>query len=90
MAEDNIRNIKIRLLDVVTHLFTDNLYVIQLMLILIVDVVFLVEYGFGDPTLIDNSIVIYKKNFTRNNIKYYSRNCGIYKNKFIHHKSLYS
>ncbi len=34
MAEDNIRNIKIRLLDVVTHLFTDNLYVIQLMLIL--------------------------------------------------------
>ncbi len=23
---------------------------------------FLVEYGFGDPTLIDNSIVIYKKN----------------------------
>ncbi len=55
-----------------------------------VDVVFLVEYGFGDPTLIDNSIVIYKKNFTRNNIKYYSRNCGIYKNKFIHHKSLYS
>ncbi len=52
MAEDNIRNIKIRLLDVVTHLFTDNLYVIQLMLILNVDVVFLVEYGFGDPTLI--------------------------------------
>ncbi len=25
MAEDNIRNIKIRLLDVVTHLFTDKL-----------------------------------------------------------------
>ncbi len=33
MCRSNIRNIKIRLLDVVTHLFTDNLYVIQLMLI---------------------------------------------------------
>ncbi len=49
MAEDNIRNIKIRLLDVVTHLFTDNLYVIQIDVNFDVDVVFLVEYGFGDP-----------------------------------------
>ncbi len=45
MAEDNIRNIKIRLLDVVTHLFTDNLYVITIDVNFDVDVVFLVEYG---------------------------------------------
>lgn len=62
MSEDNSRNIKIRLLDVVTHLFTNNLYV-RLTIDNVnfdVDVVFLVEYGFGDPTLIDNSIVLLK------------------------------
>ncbi len=79
MAEDNIRNIKIRLLDVVTHLFTDNLVCYTIDVNFDVDVVFLVEYGFGDPTLNRQFDVIYKKNFTETNIKYYSRNCGIYK-----------
>ena len=62
MAYENSKNIKIRLLDVITRLFITDLFV---RLIIEnsnfdVDVVFLVKYGFGEPTLIQNSIVVLK------------------------------
>jgi hypothetical protein len=60
MAQNNSKTIKVRLLDVVTHLFTEDLYVNLYIenANFDVDVVFLVKYGFAEPTLVNNSVVL--------------------------------